>query len=84
VGNHVTKTITLTVTNASGSTTLSATGNTNTSHISVSLAPNQSGIVSTGSGSVQFNILVNGANQGGYITFSATSPCGAATSIRIN
>ena len=84
IANHVTKSVTLTVNNSSGPTTISVTGNTNASHISVSLAPGQSQTVTTGSGSVQFKILVNGNNQGGYITFSATSPCSVSTSIRVN
>ena len=84
IGNKVTKSVTLAVSNSSGSTTVTVSGNTNASHISVTLAPSQSPTVTSGSGTVRFNVLVNGANQGGTLTFSASSPCGVTTTVRVN
>lgn len=84
IGNKVTKAVTLYVSNSTGSTTVTVTGNTNASHISVTLAPGQSSTINAATGSVRYNVLVNGANQGGTLTFSATSPCGASRTVRVN
>jgi hypothetical protein len=84
IGNKVTKAVTLSVNNATTVTTIAATANSNTSHISVSLAPGQSATVSNGSGSAIFNILLNGTNQSGTITFTAVSGCGATATVTIN
>ncbi|HKP47304.1 MAG TPA: hypothetical protein VJT50_11945 [Pyrinomonadaceae bacterium] len=84
IGNKVTKSVTLAVSNAGGSTTVSLAGNTNASHISVTLAPGQSATLPSGNGSVRFNILVNGANQSGTLTFTASSPCAVTQTVRVN
>lgn len=73
----------LTVANSSGLTTVSLSGNTNSSHISATLAPSQTGIVS-GSGTVTFNVVVNGKNQRGVLSFTASSPCSASASVYVN
>jgi Tfp pilus assembly protein FimT len=83
IGNKVTKSVTLSVSNLTGSTTVTATGNTNPSHISVTLAPGQSATI-IGNGTVRYNVLVNGANQRGTLTFSASSPCGATKTVSVN
>ena len=74
----------LSVQNSSGLTIVSLAGNSNTSHISVTLAPGQTGIVTGGSGTVTFNVVVNGSNEVGTISFTASSPCSASTSVGVN
>jgi hypothetical protein len=72
----------LSVANANGSTTVSASSD-NSSHISVALAPNQSATV-TGSGSVAFIATMSGNGQKGTITFAATTNCGATATVSVN
>ena len=76
--------VALNVQNSSGPTTVLLSGNSNPLHISVSLAPGQTGIVTGGSGTVKFNVVVNGNNQVGTISFTASSPCSASTSVGVN
>jgi Tfp pilus assembly protein FimT len=76
--------VVLNVRNSSGLTTVSLSGNSNTSHISVTLAPGQTGIVTGGSGTVTFNVVVNGNSETGTISFTASSPCSASTSVAVN
>jgi type II secretory pathway pseudopilin PulG len=82
IANRRSASVSLTVANSSGSTTVSFS-NTNASRISVTLAPGQSATVS-GNGTVTFNVTVNGSNQHGVITFTASSPCNASQSVSVN
>ena len=84
IANKGTQSVVLSVANASGSTTVSVSSNTNSAHISVTLAPGQTGTVTGGSGSVTFNVVVNGINQRGVISFTASSPCSASASAYVN
>lgn len=84
LGNRATSSVALYVQNSSGTTTVSLSGNSNSSHISVTLAPGQSGIVTGGGGTVSFNVVVNGNNQQGTISFTASSPCSASASVGVN
>jgi len=84
LGNRQTAPLTLYVQNSSGTTTVNLSGNSNTAHISVTKAPGQTGIVSGGSGTVVFNVVVNGSSQSGTISFTASSPCSASTSVGVN
>ena len=81
--NKGTASISLGVANAGGSTTVSLSGNTNSSHISVTLASGQTGTVS-GSGTVTFIATMNGNNQTGVLTFTASSPCGVSRTVSVN
>ena len=71
------------VANSSGITTVRLSSNTNSSHISVTLAPGQTGIVN-GSGTVTFNVVMNGNNQHGVLTFTASSPCSVSRTVPVN
>jgi Tfp pilus assembly protein FimT len=84
LGNKGTSNLILYVANSSGPTTVSLTSNTNSSHISVTLASGQAGIVPNGSGTVIFTVGVTGKNQSGVLTFTASSPCGASVSVHNN
>ncbi|MGH9873010.1 MAG: pilus assembly FimT family protein [Pyrinomonadaceae bacterium] len=84
LANKASASLRLSVGNSTGSTTVSLSGNTNSSHISVTLAPGQTGIVSGSSGAVTFNVVMNGNNQTGGLTFTASSPCSASTSVYVN
>ena len=84
IANRGTTSVTLTVAKSSGDVTVSLSGNNKTSHISVTLSPGQTGIVSGGSGSVIFNVVMNGENQDGRLSFTASSPCSASTSVGVN
>ena len=75
--------LTLTVHNSSGTTTVSLSNISNPSHISATLAPGQTGIVN-GSGTVTFTVVVNGNSPVGTISFTASSPCSASTSVGVN
>jgi prepilin-type N-terminal cleavage/methylation domain-containing protein len=81
--NKATATVTLGVADAGGSTTVSLSGNTNGPHISVTLAPGQTGIVN-GSGTVTFVVTMNGHDQTGVLTFSASSPCSVSRTVPVN
>ncbi len=83
LANKAAASLKLGVSNSSGSTTVSLSGNTNSSHISVTLAPGQTGIVN-GSGTVTFNVVMNGKNQTGVLTFTASSPCSVSQSVSVN
>ena len=80
--NKATAPVSLSVANSSGSTTVSVS-NSNPSHISVTLAAGQTGTVS-GSGTVTFIVTMNGANQHGELTFSASSPCSVSQTVTVN
>ena len=84
IGNKGTRSVVLSVANASGTTTVTLSGNTNPAHISVTLAPGQTGTVTNGSGSVYFNVVVNGASQRGVLSFTASSPCSTSATVRVN
>ena len=84
LANRATQAVVLTVGNSSGTTTVSLTGNTNSNHISVTLAPGQTGVVTGGSGTVTFNIVMNGNNKSGTVTFTASSPCSKTASVNVN
>ncbi len=84
MGNRDTRSVTLNVGNATEVTTVSLSANNNSSHVSVTLAPGQTGVVSNGSGSVTFNVVMNGNNQTATIAFTASSPCSTSTSVAIN
>lgn len=81
--NKATASISLAVANAGGSTTVSLSGNTNSSHIAVTLATGQTGTVN-GSGTVTFIATMNGNNQSGVLTFTASSPCGVSRTVSVN
>ncbi len=81
--NKATAQIILGVANAGSSTTVSLSSNTNSSHISVTLAPGQSGTVN-GSGTVTFIVTMNGTNQHGVLTFTASSPCSVSRTVTVN
>jgi hypothetical protein len=81
--NKGTASLSLSVANAGGSTTVSLSGNTNPSHISVTLAPGQSATVN-GNGTVTFVVTMNGTNQHGVLTFTASSPCGVSRTVSVN
>jgi len=83
LANKASASVTLSVSNAGGSTTVSLSGNTNSSHISVTLAPGQTGTVN-GNGSVTFVVTMNGKNQTGVLTFTASSPCGVSRTVSVN
>ena len=83
LANKATATVSLGVANSSGSTTVSLSGNTNGPHISVTLAPGQTGTVN-GSGTVTFVVTMNGHDQTGVLTFSASSPCSASRTVSVN
>jgi prepilin-type N-terminal cleavage/methylation domain-containing protein len=83
LANKAAASLKLGVSNSSGSTTVSLSGNTNSSHISVTLAPGQTGTVN-GSGTVTFNVVMNGKNQTGVLTFTASSPCSLSQSVSVN
>jgi len=82
LANRATVAISLAVANSSGNTTVSV-ANDNPSHISVTLAPGQTGIVNI-NGTVIFNATMNGNNQTGTLVFSAGSPCGASATVNVN
>jgi type II secretory pathway pseudopilin PulG len=84
LANRETASLALYVQNSSGTTTVSLSANSNTSHISVTPSPGQTGIVTGGAGTVTFNVVMNGANQVGTISFTASSPCSASTSVGVN
>lgn len=83
LANRATASISLGVANAGGSTTVSMSGNTNSAHISVTLAPGQTGTVN-GSGTVTFIVTMNGNNQTGVLTFTASSPCSVSRTVTVN
>ena len=83
LANKATASLSLGVANSSGITTVSLSGNTNSSHISVTLAPGQTGIVNR-NGTVTFVVTMNGTNQRGVLTFTASSPCGVSRSVTVN
>lgn len=83
IANKGTSSVNLTVGNSSGTTTVSMSSNTNSSHISVTLAPGVTGIVGS-NGTVTFNVVVNGNNQKGVLTFTASSPCSQSASVNVN
>ena len=82
LANKATAPVSLSVANSSGSTTVSVS-NSNPSHISVTLAAGQTGTVS-GSGTVTFIVTMNGTNQRGQLTFSASSPCSVSQTVPVN
>jgi hypothetical protein len=49
----------------------------------VTLAPGQTGTVN-GSGTVTFIVTMNGNDQRGVLTFSASSPCGLSQTVSVN
>ncbi|HYU99331.1 MAG TPA: hypothetical protein VE977_10915 [Pyrinomonadaceae bacterium] len=83
LANKETHAITLAVANAGGSTTVSLSDNTNSPHIAVTLAIGQTGTVN-GSGTVTFIATMNGTNQTGVLTFTASSPCGVSRTVSVN
>ena len=83
LANKATASLSLAVANAGGSTTVRLSGNTNSSHISVTLAPGQTGTVN-GNGTVTFVVTMNGTNQHGVLTFTASSPCSLSRSVTVN
>ncbi len=84
MANKATRFVTLTVANSSADVSVSLSGNTNSSHISVTLAPGQSGRVTNGSGAVSFVVVMNGNNKVGTLSFTASSPCSASASVGVN
>jgi len=83
LANKATAAVTLGVANSSGGTTVSLSGNTNAPHISVTLAPGQTGTVN-GSGTVTFIVTMNGNSQTGVLTFTASSPCDVSRTVAVN
>jgi prepilin-type N-terminal cleavage/methylation domain-containing protein len=83
LANKATASISLAVANAGGSTTVNLSDNTNSAHISVTLAPGQTGTVN-GSGTVSFIATMNGNNQTGVLTFTAGSPCSLSRTVHVN
>lgn len=84
LGNKGTAQVLFSVANTGGSITVTNTYNNNPSHISVTLAPGQTGIVNGSSGSVKFNIVMNGNNQSGMLVFTASAPCSQSASVGVN
>ena len=83
LANKASASLSFTVANAGGSTTVSLSGNTNPSHIAVTLLPGQTGTVN-GNGTVTFVVTMSGNNQHGVLTFTASSPCGVSRTVTVN